>query len=177
VLTKEIDTKEEVMPFDAYLKIETPNITGESTDSKHKGEIEIYSFSLGASNPTTIGSATGGAGAGKVSLSSFNFMKKTDKVSPVLFQACASGVHYAKATVTLRKAGETPVEYLKYTFGTVFVESVQWSGSTGGDDAPTESVSFCFRKMEIDYQPQGPDGKPLGGAVHGGWDAIKNIKA
>src|SRR6478672_10067001 len=104
--TKEIDTKEEVMPFDAYLKIETPNITGESTDSKHKGEIEIYSFSLGASNPTTIGSATGGAGAGKVSLSSFNFMKKTDKVSPVLFQACASGVHYDKVTVTMRKAGE-----------------------------------------------------------------------
>src|SRR6516225_8190153 len=66
--------EEEVMPFDAFLKIETPNITGESTDSKHKGEIEIYSFSLGASNPTTIGSATGGAGAGKVSLSSFNFM-------------------------------------------------------------------------------------------------------
>jgi len=101
------------MPFDAYLKIETPNITGESTDSKHKGEIEIYSFSLGASNPTTIGSATGGAGAGKVSLSSFNFMKKTDKVSPVLFQACASGVHYAKATVTLailvrRSPTETP---------------------------------------------------------------------
>ena len=70
------------MPFDAFLKIETPNVAGESTDSKHKGEIEIYSFSLGASNPTTIGSATGGAGAGKVSLSSFNFMKKTDKVQP-----------------------------------------------------------------------------------------------
>jgi type VI secretion system secreted protein Hcp len=165
------------MPFDAFLKIETPNVAGESTDNKHKGEIEIYSFSLGASNPTTIGSATGGAGAGKVSLSSFNFMKKTDKVSPVLFQACASGVHYDKVTVTMRKAGETPVEYLTYTFGTVFVESVQWSGSSGGDDTPTESVSFAFGKMQIDYQPQGPDGKPLGGAVHGGWDAVKNVKA
>jgi type VI secretion system secreted protein Hcp len=54
---------------------------------------------------------------------------------------------------------------------------VQWSGSTGGDDAPTESVSFVFGKMQIDYQPQGPDGKPLGGAVHGGWDAINNVKA
>ncbi|MEO8595149.1 MAG: type VI secretion system tube protein Hcp [Candidatus Solibacter sp.] len=164
------------MPFDAFVKIETPNVAGESTDSKHKGEIEIYSFSLGASNPTTIGSATGGAGAGKVSLSSFNFMKKTDKVSPVLFQASASGTHYAKVTVTLRKAGEKPVEYLKYTFSTVFVESIQWSGSTGGDDAPTESVSMAYGKMEIDYQPQGPDGKALGGAIHGGWDAIKNIK-
>ena len=77
----------------------------------------------------------------------------------------------------MRKAGETPVEYLKYKFGTVFVESVQWSGSSGGDDTPTESVSFAFGKMQIDYQPQGQDGKPLGGAVHGGWDAVKNIKA
>src|SRR4029077_10610939 len=92
--------EEKGMPFDAFLKIETPNVAGESTDSKHKGEIEIYSFRLGASNPTTIGSATGGPGAGTVSTSSFHFMKKTDKVSPVLFQACASGVHYDKVTVT-----------------------------------------------------------------------------
>ena len=31
------------------------------------------------------------------------------------------------------------------------VESVQWSGSSGGDDTPTESVSFAFAKVEIDY--------------------------
>ena len=165
------------MPFDAFLKIETPNITGESTDSKHKGEIEIYSFSLGASNPTTIGSATGGAGAGKVSLSSFNFMKKTDKVSPVLFQACSSGVHYTKATVTLRKAGETPVEYLVYTFGTVFVESCSGAVPRVATMHRRNQSRSAFGTMQIDYQPQGPDGKPLGGAVHGGWDAIKNIKA
>jgi type VI secretion system secreted protein Hcp len=165
------------MAFDAFLKIETPAVAGESSDAKHKGEIELFSFSLGAANPTTIGSATGGAGAGKVSFSSFSIMKKTDKTSPILFQACANGNHYAKATVTLRKAsGGDPVEYLKYTFGTVFVESVQWSGSSGGDDAPAESVSFVFGKLEVDYQPQGADGKPQGGAIHGGWDVTKNTK-
>jgi type VI secretion system secreted protein Hcp len=165
------------MAFDTFMKIETPNVAGESQDAKHKGEIEIFSFSLGASNPTTIGSATGGAGAGKVSLSSFSFMKKTDKTSPVLFQACANGTHYDKVTITCRKAGQTPVEYLIYTFNLCFVESVQWSGSSGGDDTPAESCSMAFGKMQIDYQPQGPDGKPLGGAIHGGWDQVKNVKA
>jgi type VI secretion system secreted protein Hcp len=163
------------MAFDAFLKISTPDVTGESTDTKHKGEIEFFSFSLGASNPTTIGSATGGAGAGKVHFSSFSIMKKTDKTSPILYAACAGGTHYQKCVVTLRKAGgDTAVEYLKYTFGTVFVESVQWSGSTGGDDTPAESISFAFGSMQVDYQPQGADGKALGGAIHAGWDVTTN---
>lgn len=161
------------MSFDAFLVIDT--VTGESTDKAHKGAIEIYSFSFGASNPTTIGSSSGGAGAGKVQLSSFSLMKKSDKTSPVLFQACAMGTHYKTATVYLRKAGGTsPVEYLIYTFSMVFVSSIQWSGSAGGDDTPAESVSFEYGGLKIDYQPQGPDGKPLGGAIHGGWDVTTN---
>ena len=34
----------------------------------------------------------------------------------------------------------------KYTFTDVMVDSIQWSGSPGGDDVPTESVSFAFAK-------------------------------
>jgi len=165
------------MAFDAFLKITTPDVAGESQDAKHKGEIELFSFSLGAHNPTTIGSATGGAGAGKVSFSNFSIMKKTDKTSPILFQACAGGTHYGKAVITLRKAGgDAQVEYLKYSFGTVFVESINWSGSSGGDDAPAESVSFVYGDFQVDYQPQGKDGKPEGGAIHGGWSVMNNKK-
>ena len=43
------------MAFDTYLKIET--VTGEATQANHANWIEIYSFSWGASNPTTVGSA------------------------------------------------------------------------------------------------------------------------
>ena len=49
---------------DYFLK--TDKVKGESLDEKHKGEIELESFSWSATNATTIGSATGGAGAGKV---------------------------------------------------------------------------------------------------------------
>lgn len=164
------------MAFDAFLKF-TPTVAGESTDAKHTGDIEIYSFSLGAHNPVTIGSGTTGAGGGKVSFSGFSIMKKTDKTSPVLFQQCASGTHYTSALVTLRKAGgDSQVEYLKYTFGTVFVDSIQWSGSSGGDDTPMESVSMSYGSLQIDYTPQDAAGKPLP-AIHGGWDVTKNQKA
>jgi type VI secretion system secreted protein Hcp len=139
------------MAFDAFIKF--PGIDGESKRKEFEGQIEIYSFSIGASNPTTIG-AGGGAGAGKVSISSFNFMKKTDTASPLLFQKCCIGDHFDKVTVTLNKAGKKALAFLKYDFEHVFVESIQWSGSSGGDDTPTESVSLAFAKVTITYTAQ-----------------------
>ena len=51
------------MASDYLLKLE--GIKGESLDAKHKDEIEIESFSWGATQPGTF--ASGGGGAGKVS--------------------------------------------------------------------------------------------------------------
>lgn len=142
------------MAYDTFLKIETPNVAGESTASGFTGQIEIYSFSWGASQPVTIGSGTTGAGAGKVSLSDFSIMKKQDKASPLLFQACCKGQHYGKFTFTFRKAGTKPIVYLEFILEEVYVSSYQLSGSSGGDDAPTESVSLAFGKVTYNYYPQ-----------------------
>jgi len=165
------------MAYDAFMWFTggEPTPKGETTDETYKGKgaFEIYSFSWGASNPVTIGSAATGAGAGKVSLSSFNIMKKLDKSSPVLFHACCTGSHYATANVALRKAGGKAMEYLTYVFTEVFVESIQWSGSSGGDDMPTESVSFAFGKVDIKYFPQDEKGGQ-GTAVPASWDLRAN---
>jgi type VI secretion system secreted protein Hcp len=163
------------MAFDAYLKLDT--ITGESTDTNFAGCMEIFSFSLGASNPVTIGSASGGGGGGRASLSGFNFMKKTDSASPLLYQTCVTGAHLATGTVSLRKAGGTALVYLTYGFKVIYVDSIQWSGSAGGDDTPTESVSLTFGCLTVDYQPQDNTGKPSGGAKHGGWNQQTNSSA
>jgi type VI secretion system secreted protein Hcp len=163
------------MAFDSFLKLDT--ITGESTDSNFAGCMEIFSFSLGAANPVTISSSAGGAGGGKASLSGFNFMKKTDSASPALYQACVTGAHLATGTVSLRKAGGTALVYLTYGFKVIFVDSIQWSGSQGGDDTPMESVSLAFGTLTVDYQPQDSTGKPKGGAVHGGWNVQTNQPA
>lgn len=164
------------MAFDSFLKLVGPDVAGESTDSTHTGEFEIYSFSFGAMNPVTIGSGSTGMSGGKVSLSSFNILKKTDKASPILFKMCAQGDHFDKAIVTLRKAGGSAgqQEYLVYTFEKVFIESIQWSGSSGGDDTPTESLSLAYGKFTISYKPQKAEDGTLDAAVEAGWDQTLN---
>jgi type VI secretion system secreted protein Hcp len=156
------------MAFDAFLKID--GVDGESTRKGFEKQMEIMSFGWGASNPSTVGAGGGGGGGGKVSVSSFSIVKKSDSASPLLFQACCQGDHYATAVVTLNKsAGKTPIDFIKYEFGEVYVDSIQWSGSSGGDDTPMESVSFSFGKVAVTYTPQKADGSKGSPAV-GAWD-------
>jgi type VI secretion system secreted protein Hcp len=158
------------MAFDAFMKVE--GVKSESTRAGHEKEIELISFSWGAANPTSIGVGAGG-GSGKVSVSTFNFMKKTDAASAPIFQACCEGKHFPTAVVTLHKSGgKESVDYLKYEFEKVFVESVQWSGASGGDDVPMESVSFAFGKVVMTYTEQKEDGSK-GSPVVGSWDLMK----
>lgn len=172
------------MAFDTYLYIPNASsaglkVEGETTDSVYKGKkaMELYSFSFGASNPHTVGSASTGSGGGRVSLSSFNVMKKTDAASPVLFQTCCKGDHFDKMNVVLRKAGGKQIEFINYTFTQVFVDSIQWSGSTGGDDSPTESVSFSYGSFKLEYWQQKADGTRDGAVKSTEWSQITNSSA
>lgn len=162
------------MAFDTYLELKTPNVEGETTAAGYEKKIEIYSFSWGASNPTTVSPGKDGLSAGRVSISSFNIMKKTEKSSARLFKACCTGEHFGEALVHLRKAtgegGQKP--FLTYKFTDVMVESIQWSGSSGGDDTPTESVSFAFGKVEVEYFMQDDKGA-LKTAGQASWDLTK----
>jgi type VI secretion system secreted protein Hcp len=165
------------MAYDAFLKLD--GITGESQKDQHAGEIDIMSFSWGASNSTSVGTGTG-VSTGKVSVSDFSIMKSTDSSSPVLFQKSCDGSVIATGVVTLQKQSGTgdKISYLVYNFTNVYVTSIQWSGSggAGGGDSPMESVSFTFEVCTVDYTAQ-QDAGGGGGAVHGGWDVGQNVKA
>ena len=160
------------MAFDTY--VELTGIEGEATAKGFEKKVEIFSFSWGASAPVTIGPGSGGISASRVSISSFNVMKKTDAASPKLFKACCLGDHIDKVTVSMRKQtgiGGQDV-FLIYTFEEAMVESIQWSGSSGGDDTPTESVSFAFGKVTVEYKTQDKTGK-LASGTPVVWDLTK----
>jgi type VI secretion system secreted protein Hcp len=162
------------MAFDTYMKV--AGIPGESTHSQHVGEIELFSWSIGASNPTTVGPGSEGMGAGRVSISEFNCMKKLDKASPVFFQKMCMGEHIDTIDITMLKAGGKQQPFLFYNFTQCLVTSVQWSGATGGDDRPTESCSFAFAQVKIKYQMQDDKGN-VGKPATGGWNLQKVIPA
>jgi len=157
---------------DYFLKIE--GVDAESTDEKHKGEIELESFSWGQSNSGTAGHG-GGSGAGKVVAQDLNFVKKVDKASAVLMIACATGQHFKSAILTTRKAGGGQQDYLKVTMEDVLVSSYQLGGSAKGEVVPLEQVSINFAKLEMAYKEQKADGS-LGGEVKQKYDYAANKK-
>jgi type VI secretion system secreted protein Hcp len=156
---------------DCFLKIE--GIEGESLDDKHAGEIEVLSWSWGASQPGSMAYGSGG-GAGKVNMQDFSFSMRCSQASPKVMLACANGTHIKSAVLTCRKAGGEQEEYLTFTLSDCLISSFQTGGS-GGGDVPIESVSINFAKVEMQYKPQGSDGS-LGSLVKTGWDLKTNKK-
>lgn len=147
------------MAVDMFLKIE--GIDGESNDSKHKGEIDVLSFSWGVGGTTpSKGSPSGRLSAAKAAISDFSIAKYVDTASPALFQKCCEGGRISQVSFVARKAGESQLEYYKIKLSDVLVSSVSPGGSTGGD--AMETVSFKFASAEIYSAQQKADGS-LGG--------------
>jgi type VI secretion system secreted protein Hcp len=163
------------MASDYYLKID--GVKGETTAKGLAEFMEISSFSFGASNPASVGSQGGGSASGKVSLSSFNVLKRTDKASPTLFQMCCAGEHAASAEVQIRKSSGNDGEqatFIKYVFSEVYIDSVQWSGASGAGAYPSESLSFSFEKVEVNYFPQDAKGKIATASKDASWNVTTN---
>jgi type VI secretion system secreted protein Hcp len=159
------------MAMDMFIKIGT--LKGESVDKTHAGEIDVLAWSWGMSNS---GSAHvgGGIGAGKVNVQDLSFTKYIDKSSPDLMLATCNGKHYDSALLTVRKAGEKPLEYLKITMTTVMVTSLSTGGS-GGEDKLTENVTLNFAAVKVDYVEQKKDGS-AGDKPSMNWNIAENSK-
>jgi type VI secretion system secreted protein Hcp len=157
---------------DYFLKID--GVPGESPDATHKDDIQVLSFSFGASQAGTMAFG-GGGGAGKVQMQDFHFMMNVNKASPKLFLACATGEHIKSALLTCRKAGKDQQEYLKVKFSDLLVSSYQLNGDGQSNHLPIDSISLNFSKIEWDYKVQNEKGQLVPGAV-AGYD-LKSMKA
>src|ERR1039457_5526578 len=140
------------MAVDYYLKLE--GIEGESQDSSHKNEIQLLSWSWGASNVSSV-AGTGGSGAGKVDLSDFSVMTNFDKSTPKFFKSITKGTHITSGSLAAIKAGADGKPYLKVDFKELFVSSLQLSASS---EIPTVSVSFSYNEIKVDYSMQNEQG-------------------
>jgi type VI secretion system secreted protein Hcp len=155
---------------DYFLKID--GIEGESHDDKHKGDIDLESWSWGETQAGTSHTG-GGGGAGKVSMQDFHFVMKVNKSSPKLMLACANGEHIKSATLVCRKAGKEQQEFLKIKFSDLLISSFQTGGTAHADVIPTDQISLNFTKIEYEYKEQKADGS-LGGPVKAGYDVKIN---
>jgi type VI secretion system secreted protein Hcp len=142
------------MAVDMFIKIE--GIKGEAQDKTHGQEIDVLAWSWGMSQSGTFHSG-GGGGAGKSSVQDLSLTKYVDASSHALQLACLNGKHLSKATLTVRKAGEKPFEYLIIELEDCLISSVSTGGS-GGEDRLTENVTINFAKVHFAYSAQKKEG-------------------
>jgi type VI secretion system secreted protein Hcp len=126
---------------------------------------------MSQSGTTHMGS---GGGAGKVSVNDISITKYMDTASPGLQLSCCNGKHYKQAVLTVRKAGEKPVEYLKLTMKEVIISSLSTGGS-GGEDRLTENLTLNFAEFKTEYTPQDATGKQ-GATIEAAFHIAKNVK-
>jgi type VI secretion system secreted protein Hcp len=129
---------------DFFLSI--PGVPGESQDSKHKGEIDVLSFTQVAD--------------GKACL--FTINKRTDRSSPTLAAAATGRTPFASARLTVRKAGFDQLDYYIVNMQSVAVEGYSQSGAQSS--VPVEQVALVPRTVSITYRVQDDKGG-LGGEV------------
>jgi type VI secretion system secreted protein Hcp len=143
------------MPQDTYIKI--AGITGESPN----GYIEISSFSFGASNPISVGSGTGGSGAGKVSLSDFAITKELDSSSPQLFQKVITGAVIPTVTLVIKSIESAAGNEVTITFTDAIISTYKLDETPAKQTPPSpcppnqtgrpvESISFNFKELTFD---------------------------
>lgn len=158
---------------DYFLKLD--GIDGESVQKGHEKWIEIQSFSWGMSNSGSAGHGSGG-GAGKVSFQDFHFVARTGIQSPTLLTATGTGEHFKKAVLSVRKAGERPLEWIKMQLADVLVSSYQVGATQASDDGlPLDQFSLNFTKVEMEISAPNADGNPAA-VSRGGWDLAQAKK-
>jgi type VI secretion system secreted protein Hcp len=161
------------MAIACFLKIESPDLTGEAQDDRHAGEIDVLSWSWGLSQNGTMHQPAGGV-AGKASVQDLRLTKHLDAATPKLVLACLSGTQFQRATLSCVRlagaGGATP--YLAIVMQRVIVRAVDDSGADG--DAPfTENLSLHFAEVIVRYSRQNPDGS-IGDEIAIGWSIREN---
>ena len=151
---------------DIFLKIEGSKqgpIKGEASDPAHPDEVDVLSWSWGMESHSSI---QAGLAGNKTSISELTVTKRADKASTAIMASLRNNEIIKKATLTVRKAGERPLEYLKITLEKARIVSLSTScsGADGGPEV-TEQVAFAFKKFTVEYIPQGTDGLAQGSTM------------
>ncbi len=137
---------------DMFLKID--GVTGESTDDKHKNEMDVLAWSWGQSTGTAR-TARGTVPA--ACIQDLNVTKYIDSASPELIRNSLVGEVAPTAVLVVRKGGTRPVDFLTLTMRNLTVVAYQTGGS-GGEDRLTENVVLHFESMQGTYLKQNSDG-------------------
>jgi len=160
------------MAVDALLKIEGPEINGESQIEGHVDEIQILSWSWGVMQSGTS-SMGGGMSAGRVSMQNFTFVHEVDAASTDLMVHCCNGAHIDKMTFSVRKMGTDPLDYVVIELEQCLITTVS-TGGAPGDEVVQETVTVDAAQFKVMYKEQNDQGA-VEDEYEMGWNVKTNV--
>lgn len=150
--------------------MQVTGMQGEATARDYKDWIEVAAYEGQVSSAILTGPS--GPRAGAASISDIKVTKKLDKSSPLLALACCQGTVIAEIrlvfTTSIADEGAQPYYEIKFT--NVLIQSVNLSGSAGGDKAvETIQIYADGGTAEWTYHQLDPNGSNIGTVIRG-WD-------
>ncbi|MGO9768356.1 MAG: Hcp family type VI secretion system effector [Roseiarcus sp.] len=150
---------------DIFLQIDS--IEGESRDEKKQNQIELVSFTVAGLNSGNVSAG----GKAKVNLADIRMVKHIDKSSPNLFANLCNGQKFT-ATVTVRKAGGSPVDYVKIELKSCIISS--YTLEVRNDSVPVENFSLAYAQIAYSYWTQDSKGS-LGPVIMKSYNLMTNV--
>jgi type VI secretion system secreted protein Hcp len=152
---------------DMFVSITTKEagvLKGESSDSNHKGEIQVSGFSWGMASPTDV---TSGAASGRRQHKPLRIFKTIDGGTSPLCSALVQNQVVKVLTLTARKSSgasvSLPFLVIKLENGRIAKLDMEIPDpSVAGSPTGREIIEVTYQKIEVTYTPQGGTG--AGGA-------------
>jgi type VI secretion system secreted protein Hcp len=141
---------------DMFLLIEgqkTGKISGESKDAVYPGQIQILDWSWGMSSSASM---AGTSATNRTALSELSIVKNVDTASTALMSVMRSNEVIKKGVITVRKAGNNPLDYFQIIIEKGRITAYAVGSQTG--PVLTEKLSIAFEKIEVHYSAQDDTG-------------------
>lgn len=145
-----------------------PGIAGDSIAKGHEGWIRVSSVDWGVSNNTTIGSATGGAGAGKASGEKLRLTIPTGPWSRDFVNTLFRGANYPQVVIDQTSIDGRPM--YRVTIATLFL--TKYHIESTAKIQPEEEIEGVFGSVRAEFYAISAEGKVTAAPV--GWNFVTN---
>jgi type VI secretion system secreted protein Hcp len=137
---------------DYFLKVQAKRagrLKGESVAPGHEDDIDVDSWRWGVQASSALGSTQATA---RRSYTGLTIVKRIDCASTALLSALATNDEIKEAVLTMRKSGGDAVDYFLLTLKEARVTQIEHGATEDG--GTNETVTFAFRKVEVEYRKQ-----------------------
>ena len=172
----------------AYLASESTATWNNTTEALGKpfkaagtGKVfEVTDYGFDIEQTLNIGSQSTGTGAGRITFNPFSITRSIDISSTTMFLNACAGTPFEFVYLGLRKSsggdatGAVNVAgqfFVLFTFAMVAVKTITWAHA---DESPTETITFDYGALQVEYAQQKPDGSLDPTPKNASWNRMTN---